>query len=143
MFACRASSIKTFLEMNSRRIQFRSSESRRKSTRFSRPLTSRQGTRAAKELIAERQDLMEREKERGRERKREEMERSIRHKEISLSRIFDQPLRRANSLVRNNWITSKRGPLSTGKEKVPEKVLEKDRWEKKVRVYPFVENNNL
>lgn len=129
--------------MNSRRIQFRSSEySSKKHTVFK---TSNLSTGDSSGEGVNR-GAAGSDGEGERERKREEMERSIRegrHKEISLSRIFDQPLRRANSLVRNNWITSKRGPLSTGKEKVPEKVLEKDRWEKKVRVYPFVENNNL
>lgn len=124
--------------MNSRRIQFRSSEySSKKHTVFK---TSNLSTGdSSGEGVNRRPAGSDGEGER--ERKREEMERSIRegrHKEISLSRIFDQPLRRANSLVRNNWITSKRG-----RKRFPEKVLEKDRWEKKVRVYPFVENNNL
>lgn len=119
MFACRSSSIKTFLEMNSRRIQFRSSEySSKKHTVFK---TSNLSTGDSSGEGVNR-GAAGSDGEGERERKREEMERSIRegrHKEISLSRIFDQPLRRANSLVRNNWITSKRGPLSTGKEKVP------------------------
>lgn len=72
---------------------------KRRSLGSGKPLTSRQGTRGANELIVD-QDL------------RAEMERGIskgrRRKETSLSRIFDQPLGRANSLARNNWISSKR-----------------------------------
>lgn len=103
--------------MNSRRIQFRSSEySSKKHTVFK---TSNLSTGDSSGEGVNRGPAGS-DGEGERERKREEMERSIRegrHKEISLSRIFDQPLRRANSLVRNNWITSKRGPAIHGEGK--------------------------
>lgn len=114
-------SIKTFLEINSRRIQFKSANTCRKSARFSVEETSNLSTGDSSGEGVNRGPAGSR----GTEKEKEEMERSIRegrerrrHKEISLSRIFDQPLGRANSLARNNWITSKREPLSTGKEKV-------------------------
>lgn len=103
-------SIKTFLEINSSRIQFKSANTCRKSARLSVEETSSTGDSSGEGVNRGPAGS------RGTEKEKEEMERSIRegrerrrHKEISLSRIFDQPLGRANSLARNNWITSKRG----------------------------------
>lgn len=103
-------SIKTFLEINSSRIQFKSANTCRKSARLSVEETSSTGDSSGEGVNRGPAGS------RGTEKEKEKMERSIRegrerrrHKEISLSRIFDQPLGRANSLARNNWITSKRG----------------------------------
>lgn len=103
-------SIKTFLEINSSRIQFKSANTCRKSARLSVEETSSTGDSSGEGVNRGPAGS------RGTEKEKEEMERSIRegrerrrHKEISLSRIFDQPLGWANSLARNNWITSKRG----------------------------------
>lgn len=105
-------SIKTFLEINSSRIQFKSANTCRKSARLSVEETSNLSTGDSSGEGVNRGPAGSR----GTEKEKEKMERSIRegrerrrHKEISLSRIFDQPLGRANSLARNNWITSKRG----------------------------------
>lgn len=49
-----------------------------------------------------------------------------RRKETSLSRIFDQPLGRANSLARNNWISSKGEAGKTFSGKVAKKQVGKD-----------------
>lgn len=119
-------SIKTFLEINSSRIQFKSANTCRKSARLSVEETSNLSTGDSSGEGVNRGPAGSR----GTEKEKEEMERSIRegrerrrHKEISLSRIFDQPLGRANSLARNNWITSKRGArYPRAKKRFSEKV---------------------